>query len=73
MGERQRSKSQSCSYERPRYSYSNEPTAILTQNEIDGFFDILRELKRQGRAVVFITHKLDEVLAVADEISILRK
>ena len=73
MGERQRVEIAKLLVREAKVLVFDEPTAILTPNEIDGFFGILSELKRQARAVVFITHKLDEVLAVADEISILRK
>jgi ABC-type uncharacterized transport system ATPase subunit len=73
MGERQRVEIAKLLVQNAKVLIFDEPTAILTPNEIDGFFDILRSLKKKGRSVVFITHKLDEVLAVADEISILRK
>jgi ABC-type uncharacterized transport system ATPase subunit len=50
----------------------DEPTAVLTPQEADELFVIMRELVRQGKSIVFITHKLREVLAVADRISVMR-
>jgi simple sugar transport system ATP-binding protein len=50
----------------------DEPTAVLTPSEIEELMAIIRQLADSGRAVVFITHKLREVLAAADEISVLR-
>jgi general nucleoside transport system ATP-binding protein len=51
----------------------DEPTAVLTPGEVDELFRTLRRIAGEGRAVVFITHKLDEVMAVADRITILRR
>ncbi|HEY3107697.1 MAG TPA: ABC transporter ATP-binding protein [Chloroflexota bacterium] len=50
----------------------DEPTAVLTPQEADDLFVIVRELVGQGKAIVFITHKLREVFAVADRITVLR-
>src|SRR5438067_8480677 len=50
----------------------DEPTAVLTPQEADDLFVVVRELVGQGKAVVFITHKLREVFAVADRITVLR-
>jgi len=51
----------------------DEPTAVLTPQEAAELFDILRSLTRQGMSVVFISHKLNEVLAIADRITVLRR
>jgi ABC-type uncharacterized transport system ATPase subunit len=51
----------------------DEPTAVLTPQEADHLFQALRRMADQGQAIVFISHKLDEVMTVADEIAILRK
>ncbi len=50
----------------------DEPTAVLTPQEVTEFFGIIRSLRDAGKALVFITHKLHEVLEVADRISVLR-
>jgi simple sugar transport system ATP-binding protein len=51
----------------------DEPTAVLTPNEIDELMGIVRELAAAGRSVIFISHKLREVLAIADRITVLRR
>jgi len=50
----------------------DEPTAVLTPSETDDLFDALRDLVAGGRSIVLITHKLREVLAIADRITVLR-
>lgn len=50
----------------------DEPTAVLTPQEVDEFFTIIKSLIKQGKSVIFITHKLKEVLAIADRITVLR-
>jgi len=50
----------------------DEPTAVLTPIEVDGLLDTLRRLAADGMAIVLVTHKLDEVRAVADEVTVLR-
>ena len=51
----------------------DEPTAVLTPQEADGLFKIMRSLAGQGKSIIFITHKLREVLEVADRITVLRR
>jgi simple sugar transport system ATP-binding protein len=51
----------------------DEPTAVLTPGETEDLFRIMRELRDSGRAIVFISHKLKEVQAVADTVTILRR
>ena len=51
----------------------DEPTAVLTPNEILEFFEIVNTLVRAGRGVVFITHKLKEALSIANRIAVLRR
>ena len=51
----------------------DEPTAVLTPQEIDELMDIMRALKEQGTSIIFITHKLREVKAVGDRISVIRR
>ncbi|MBA2380221.1 MAG: ABC transporter ATP-binding protein [Blastocatellia bacterium] len=50
----------------------DEPTAVLTPQEIGEFFGILRRMKGQGKTIIIITHKLDEVLAISDEVTVMR-
>ena len=50
----------------------DEPTAVLTPQEVAGFLDVLRALRATGRGIVLITHKLHEVMAVADRVTVLR-
>lgn len=51
----------------------DEPTAVLTPQEVRDFFGIVNALKEAGKAIVFITHKLHEILEVSDRISVLRQ
>ena len=51
----------------------DEPTAVLSDQEIEGFLKMLLEFKKQGKTIVLITHKLNEVMKVADNITIIRK
>jgi len=51
----------------------DEPTAVLAPQEIEEFFNTLRSMKAQGKSIIFISHKLGEVMAVADRITVLRK
>ncbi len=51
----------------------DEPTAVLTPQETDKLFDVLRTMKADGKAIVIITHKLHEVMALADRVAVLRK
>lgn len=50
----------------------DEPTAVLTPQEVEEFFQIVKSLRDAGKALVFITHKLNEILEIADRISVLR-
>ncbi len=59
-------------YREARILVMDEPTAVLTPQETHGLFDFLREFARQGNAVVFISHKLDEVMALCDRMSVMR-
>ena len=51
----------------------DEPTAVLTPQEIDELMEIMREFAREGKSILFITHKLNEIMAVADRCTVLRK
>ena len=51
----------------------DEPTAVLSPLEVEGFFTILRKLQADGRAIIFISHKMKEVLSISDRITVLRR
>ncbi len=51
----------------------DEPTAVLTPQEIDELMEIMRGFAKEGKSILFITHKLNEIMAVADRVSVLRK
>lgn len=50
----------------------DEPTAVLSPQEVVEFFSILRKMKEQGKTIIIITHKLEEVLAISDEVTVMR-
>ena len=52
--------------------FMDEPTSSLTEHEADGLFALLRKLRDAGRAIVFVSHKLEEVLALCDTVTVLR-
>ena len=60
-------------YRKARVLILDEPTAILTASEVDALYAILRRLATEGRAVVVVTHKLDEVEAHADVVTVMRR
>lgn len=51
----------------------DEPTAVLTPQEIDELMEIMRQFTKEGKSILFITHKLNEIMAVADRCTVLRK
>lgn len=51
----------------------DEPTAVLTPQEVQKLFDIVRRMKADGKSIIIITHKLNEVMALCDEVTVLRK
>ena len=73
VGARQRVEILKVLYRGARIIILDEPTAVLVPQEVDELFDNLRELKNEGLSVIFISHKLDEVLSVADEITVIRR
>jgi simple sugar transport system ATP-binding protein len=72
VGARQRVEIIKVLYRGARILILDEPTAVLVPHEIDELFANLRDLKAQGETILFISHKLDEVLAIADAITVLR-
>jgi ABC-type uncharacterized transport system ATPase subunit len=73
VGDRQRVEICKVLYRGARILILDEPTAVLVPQEVDELFANLRELKAEGLTVLFISHKLDEVLAVADKITVIRR
>ncbi len=73
VGARQRVEILKVLYRGARVVILDEPTAVLVPQEVDELFGNLRELKAEGLSVIFISHKLDEVLSVADEITVIRR
>ena len=51
----------------------DEPTAVLTPQEIKKLFDVLRKMKEDGKSIIIITHKLNEVMEISDRVAVLRK
>ena len=72
VGDRQRVEIIKVLYRGCRTLILDEPTAVLVPQEVEQLFGALAELKSQGLTVIFISHKLDEVLSVADEITVIR-
>ncbi|MET7462936.1 ABC transporter ATP-binding protein [Nonomuraea sp. NPDC005501] len=73
VGDRQRVEILKVLYRGARILILDEPTAVLVPQEVDELFENLRELKAGGLTVLFISHKLDEVLSIADAITVIRR
>ena len=73
VGEKQTVEIVKVLYRGARTLVLDEPTAVLTPQEISHLFDILRRMRQEGCAVIIITHKLHEVLEISDRVTILRK
>jgi general nucleoside transport system ATP-binding protein len=73
VGDRQRVEILKVLYRGARIVILDEPTAVLVPQEVDALFDNLRGLKREGHTILFISHKLDEVLDIADDITVMRR
>jgi general nucleoside transport system ATP-binding protein len=72
VGEKQRLEILKVLYRGARILVLDEPTAVLTPQEVEGLFAVLRRLTAKGLSIIFISHKLNEVLAIADRIAVLR-
>jgi len=72
VGERQRVEILKALYRNARILIMDEPTAVLVPQEVDVLFDSLLRLVKSGLSVIFISHKLNEVMAVCDRITVLR-
>ena len=73
VGEQQRVELLKMLYRGADVLIMDEPTAVLAPQEIDGLFGTLRSMIAQGKSVIFISHKLQEVTAIADRVSVLRR
>jgi simple sugar transport system ATP-binding protein len=72
VGQQQRVELLKALYRQARLLILDEPTAVLTPQEVEEFFLILRGMRQQGKTVIIITHKLSEVLAISDEVTVMR-
>ena len=72
VGEQQRVEILNALYQDARVLILDEPTAVLTPDEADTLFVTLRQMAAEGRTVIFISHKLHEVMAVSDRVTVLR-
>ena len=72
VGERQRVEILKALYRDARVLILDEPTAVLTPQESEALFATLRDMTREGLSIIFISHKLDEVLRVSDRVAVLR-
>ena len=72
VGEQQRVEILKALYRGARILILDEPTSLLTPQEADDLFETLRRMTAEGRTVVFVSHKLDELMAVADRVTVLR-
>ncbi len=59
-------------YRKAEFLILDEPTAVLTPQETEDFFNILRQMRENGKTIVIITHKLEEVLAISDDVTVMR-
>jgi len=50
----------------------DEPTSSLTENEVEHLFKIIKSLRRQGIAIIYISHKIEEILEISDEVTVMR-
>jgi simple sugar transport system ATP-binding protein len=73
VGEQQRVEILKALYQDARILILDEPTAVLTPQEAEGLFETIRAMAEDGRTVIFISHKLHEVKAVADRVTVLRR
>jgi len=72
VGQQQRVELLKALYRNAELLILDEPTAVLAPQEVDELFAILRRMKEQGKTIIIITHKLEEVLAISDEVTVMR-
>lgn len=73
VGEKQRVEIVKALYRKAKILIMDEPTAVLTPIETDKLMDVLKKLKEDGAAIIFITHKLKEVMRITDHITVMRR
>jgi ABC-type uncharacterized transport system ATPase subunit len=73
VGQQQRVEILKAIYRRARILVLDEPTAVLTPQESEEVFGVLRQLARDGVSIIFISHKLDEVMEIANRITVIRR
>jgi len=72
VGEQQRVELLKALYRKANFLILDEPTAVLTPQEVEELFGILRRMRSEGKTIVIITHKLEEVLAISDNVTVMR-
>jgi len=72
VGERQRVEIIRCLLRKPKLLILDEPTSVLTPAAVERLFDTLRQIRAEGCAIVYISHKLDEILSLCDRVTVLR-
>lgn len=72
VGQQQRVELLKALYRNAKFLILDEPTAVLSPQEVEEFFVILRKMREQGKTIVIITHKLEEVLAISDHVTVMR-
>src|SRR5689334_9186587 len=72
VGQQQRVELLKALYRHAQLLILDEPTAVLTPQEVEEFFVILRRMREQGKTIIIITHKLSEVLAISDNVTVMR-
>lgn len=72
LGQKQRVEILKALFREARVLILDEPTAVLIPQEVDALFEILRNLREEGISIIFISHKLNEVIAISDRVTVLR-
>ncbi len=72
VGQKQRVEILKALFREARVLILDEPTAVLIPQEVDALFEILKNLREQGISIIFISHKLNEVMAISDRVTVLR-
>jgi ABC-type uncharacterized transport system ATPase subunit len=73
VGEQQRVEVLKMLFRGTKILIMDEPTAVLTPQEVEALFHTLRDMTKRGHTIIFISHKLDEVVAIADRVTVLRR